>query len=94
MAKLSKDTVVADVASAADVSKSDAEAVLNAFFDKAASAMRNGDEVTWPKFGKFSQGHRSARTGRNPQTGASIEIAASNHPKFTAAAALKETVKG
>lgn len=94
MAKLSKDTVVADVASAADVSKSDAEAVLSAFFEKAANAMRNGDEITWPKFGKFSQGRREARTGRNPQTGATIDIPASNHPKFTAAAALKDTVKG
>jgi DNA-binding protein HU-beta len=94
VAKLSKDTVVADVASSAGVSKTDAEAVLTAFFDKAAAAMRNGDEVTWPKFGKFSQGHRAARTGRNPQTGATIDIPASNHPKFTAAAALKDTVKG
>ena len=92
MAKLSKDAIVADVADGANVSKADAERVLNAFFDKTADAMRNGDEVAWPKFGKFSQTQRSARVGRNPQTGVEVQIPASKAPKFTAAAALKQTV--
>jgi len=92
VAKLSKDAIVADVADGANVSKADAERVLNTFFDKTADAMRNGDEVAWPKFGKFSQTQRSARVGRNPQTGVEVQIPASKAPKFTAAAALKQTV--
>lgn len=94
MTKLSKDVVVADVASRAGVSKTDAENVLSQFFQIAADAMRHGDEVSWPQFGKFSQTQRSARQGRNPQTGESIQIAASKAPKFTASAALKKDVNG
>ena len=92
MAKISKADIVDKVADSAEVSKADAERVLDSFFDAASSAMRAGDEVSWPKFGKFSQSQRKARIGRNPATGEPVNIAAARAPKFTAAAALKSEV--
>lgn len=56
--------------------------------------MAAGDEVNVTGFGKFTVTERSARQGRNPQTGETIQIAASSAPKFSAASALKNAVKG
>ena len=53
------------------------------------SAAKTGEEVAWPGFGKFGASHRAARTGRNPQTGATISIAASTGLKFSASSTLK-----
>ena len=57
------------VADAAGVSKADAERTLGAFFDHVVSVAKKGEKVAWPGFGSFSTTKRSARTGRNPQTG-------------------------
>jgi DNA-binding protein HU-beta len=80
------------VAKRADVSKADAERVVDAFFDEVVSAAKSGDKVAWPGFGSFSTSNRAARTGRNPQTGAEVKIAASTAMKFTASSALKQTL--
>jgi len=82
------------VADAAGVSKADAERTLGAFFDHVVAATKKGEKVAWPGFGSFSTTKRSARTGRNPQTGEPVQIAASKSVKFTAAKALKETMNG
>ena len=94
MAKLTKADVVARVAENAEVTKAEAERVIDAFFDETAQAVKGGDEVAWPKFGKFSKSERAARMGRNPQTGEAVQVPASTSMKFSAAAALKETMNG
>ena len=55
---------------------------------------KKGDKVAWPGFGSFSTTKRPARTGRNPQTGAPVDIAASTAMKFTASSTLKSTLNG
>ena len=89
-----KAELISSVAEAADVSKSDAEAVIGALFDTIVSVAKSGDKVTWPGFGSFSTGHRNARTGRNPQTGAPVDIPASTVMKFSASSTLKATLNG
>jgi DNA-binding protein HU-beta len=74
-----------ELAQKAGVGKDDVENV----FDAIASELAGGGEVAIAGFGKFSVSRRSAREGRNPATGATIQIAASNAAKFSAASALK-----
>ena len=82
------------VADAAGVSKADAERTLGAFFDHVVSATKSGEKVAWPGFGAFSTTKRSARTGRNPQTGAPVQIKASTAMKFSASSTLKTALNG
>ena len=82
------------IAEAAGLSGADAERALDAVLDTITKTVAAGDKVTIPGFGTFERRERSARTGRNPQTGAEIQIAASKVPKFSAGSALKKTVKG
>lgn len=65
---------------------------LSAFTDTVTSAMKNGDKVQLVGFGTFEVSKRAARTGRNPRTGETVEIAASATPKFKAGKALKNAV--
>ena len=90
---MNKSDVVERVASTADVGKQQAERVIDAFFDTVRSAVGGGDKVGWPGFGSFSVSQRSARTGRNPQTGEPVKIAASRAVKFTPGSALKDFMK-
>jgi DNA-binding protein HU-beta len=82
------------VADAAGVSKADAERTLGAFFDHVVKATKKGEKVAWPGFGSFSTTKRPARTGRNPQTGAPVQIKASTAMKFTASSTLKTALNG
>jgi len=82
------------VADAAGVSKADAERTLGAFFDHVVTATKKGEKVAWPGFGSFSTTKRSARTGRNPQTGAPVQIKASTAMKFSASSTLKSALNG
>lgn len=86
---MNKSELVDAVASAAGVTKGQAEGVLDSFFGTVVSATKRGDKVAWPGFGSFSVSQRAARTGRNPQTGAPVMIAASKAMKFSASATLK-----
>jgi DNA-binding protein HU-beta len=86
---MTKAELIGAVADKAGVSKADAEKTLNAFFDHVVTATKEGDKVAWPGFGSFSSSKRPARTGRNPQTGAPVNIAASTAMKFTASSTLK-----
>jgi DNA-binding protein HU-beta len=80
------------VAASANVSKTDAERTLGAFFDHVTKATKKGDKISWPGFGAFTTTKRAARTGRNPQTGAPVKIAAATAMKFTPSATLKSTL--
>ena len=80
------------VAEAADLSAAQADRALNAVLDSITSSLASGEKVTLPGFGTFETRDRAARQGRNPQTGATIDIAASTTPAFKAGAQLKQAV--
>lgn len=77
-----------------DLAKSAVKAVLDAVGETAQKTLAAGEEVTLPGIGKLTVSQRAARTGRNPQTGEEIKIAAKMAPKFSAAKALKDAVSG
>jgi nucleoid DNA-binding protein len=73
--------------------KKDAQAAVDCVFSSITKALAKGDAVSLVGFGAFKVTARKARKGRNPQTGAEINIAASKVPKFVAGKALKDAVK-
>ena len=81
------------IASAASLSKADAKRALDAFVDTTSKALKKGDRVALVGFGSFSVSNRSARKGRNPQTGKEINIPAKKVVKFKAGAELSGKVK-
>lgn len=89
---MTKAELIEAVADAAGVSKAEAERTVGAFFDTVVSTTKKGDKVAWPGFGSFSTTKRPARTGRNPQTGEPVKIAASTAMKFTASSTLKSAL--
>lgn len=89
---MTKTEFIDEVAERAGLSKKDASAAVDAVLETIEGALKRGSDVTFSGFGKFSVSARSAREGRNPATGAKIQIAASNVPKFSAGAALKKAV--
>lgn len=89
---MTKKELVAAMAEKTELTKKDTELLLNALVEVVSEALANGDEVALSGFGKFEVRERAARTGRNPQTGETIEIAATKAPAFKAAKALKEAV--
>ncbi len=86
---MNKSELIDVVAGQAGVTKGVAEEVVSAFFGVVQSEAKNGGKVAWPGFGSFSTTRRSARVGRNPQTGAPVKIAASTAMKFTPSSVLK-----
>ncbi|MFM9084929.1 MAG: HU family DNA-binding protein [Acidimicrobiia bacterium] len=86
---MTKGELIDAVANKAGVSKVDADRTIQAFFDLVVSSTKKGDKVAWPGFGAFSTSHRKARTGRNPQTGAPVQVPASIAMKFSASSTLK-----
>ena len=80
------------VASKADIPKQKAEDIVNGVFDDIVAALKNGDKVNISGFGTFSVSERKARTGRNPKTGESIQIASSRAAKFKAGKTLKDSL--
>ncbi|HIG48859.1 MAG TPA: HU family DNA-binding protein [candidate division Zixibacteria bacterium] len=84
--------LAAQVADAADLSKSDADSAVAATLDAIKGSLADGDSVTLIGFGTFSVSQREARTGRNPSTGAKINIPAKKVAKFSAGKALKDAV--
>lgn len=91
---MNKSELVEALANGSGITKAAASRVLEAFVQTVTDALKSGDQVVLPGFGSFSTGNRSARTGRNPQTGATIQIRASRVAKFKAGKALKEAVRG
>jgi DNA-binding protein HU-beta len=90
---MNKKELVAAIAEKTEMKKVDAEASVNAIVEVISEELANGGEIALSGLGKFSVKERAARTGRNPQTGETIEIAASKAPAFKAAKALKDAVK-
>lgn len=89
---MSKQELVNYMADKTGLSKKDAEAALSSFVGGVKASLKKGDSVTLVGFGTFSVSKRNARQGRNPQTGATINIPARNVPVFKAGKGLKETV--
>lgn len=89
---VNKSQLVDQIATDADISKAAAGRALDSFIESVTGALKDGDSVALVGFGTFSVRERAARTGRNPQTGESIEIAAANIPSFKVGKALKDAV--
>ena len=91
---MKKVELVDAVAEAADLSKKDAAKAVDAVFDTIQDTLAAGDNVALVGFGTFETRERAARKGRNPQTGAEIEIAATKAPAFKPGKGLKDAVLG
>ncbi|AXI02551.1 HU family DNA-binding protein [Aquirhabdus parva] len=89
---MNKSELIDAIASTASLSKADATKALDAVISSVGEALKKGDTVTLVGFGTFSVKERAARTGRNPKTGAAIQIAASKVPGFKAGKGLKDIV--
>jgi len=90
---MNKSELVSAIASDAGISKADAEKALNACTESIKKALAGGGNVQLIGFGTFSVSERSARTGRNPQTGKEIQIPAKKVVKFKPGKALDESVQ-
>ena len=91
---MNKTELVETIAQRTDISKREVQAVLDTFEEIAGDVVAKGKQaLTIPGFLKFEQTQRSARTGRNPQTGETIQVPASNAAKVTAGAKLKNRAK-
>jgi DNA-binding protein HU-beta len=89
---VNKSELVEQIAQKADLSRRDAESAVEATLKTIEEQLANGGEISLTGFGKFHVAARGARQGRNPQTGATIQIAASKVPRFSAGSKLKQTV--
>lgn len=89
---MNKSELIDAIAASADITKADAGRALDAAVEAITQALKAGDQVTLVGFGTFLVKERAARTGRNPQTGKEITIAASKVPGFKAGKGLKDAV--
>ncbi|WP_338044058.1 MULTISPECIES: nucleoid-associated protein HU-beta [Oceanisphaera] len=89
---VNKSQLIDKIADGADITKASAGRALDAFVEAVTESLQEGDQVSLVGFGTFAVRERAARTGRNPQTGAAIEIAAAKTPAFKAGKALKDAV--
>ncbi|AKJ42762.1 nucleoid-associated protein HU-beta [Pragia fontium] len=89
---MNKSQLIDRIAAGADISKAAAGRSLDAIIDAVTDALKEGDQVSLVGFGSFVVRERAARTGRNPQTGKEIKIAAAKVPAFRAGKALKDAV--
>ena len=89
---MNKGELIEAMASASNLTKTDAESALNAFIGSVQSAVADGDKVTLPGFGTFAPSARQARSGVNPQTREPIQIPASQSVRFTLGSDFKRRV--
>jgi DNA-binding protein HU-beta len=89
---MNKGDLINKIAESANLSKAQATDALNAVLDGVTDSLKSGDKVTLIGFGTFSVSHREARSGRNPQTGETIQIAAKNVVKFKPGKEITEAV--
>ena len=89
---MNKTELISAVAGKAEITKKDAEKFINAFFTTVEDALKAGDKIQLIGFGTFEVRARQARKGRNPQTGAEINIPAARVPAFKPGKALKDAV--
>lgn len=90
---MTKSELVEEIANETGLSKADSERALNCFTDTVKKSLKKGNPVTLVGFGTFDVTNRKARVGRNPQTGAEINIPAATVPKFKAGKGLKDAVR-
>ena len=89
---MNKSELIDAIAASADITKADAGRALDDAVEAITNALKAGDQVTLVGFGTFQVKERAERTGRNPQTGKEIKIAASKVPGFKAGKGLKDAV--
>jgi DNA-binding protein HU-beta len=89
---MNKSELVAKIAEGADITKASAGRALDSLIQSITAELAGGGEVTLVGFGTYKVNDRAARTGRNPQTGAEIQISAAKVPTFKAGKVLKDTV--
>nr|WP_276529778.1 nucleoid-associated protein HU-beta [Xenorhabdus griffiniae] len=94
MISVNKSQLIDKIAADANLSKAAAGRVVDAFISSVSGALKKGDDVVLVGFGTFTVRERAARTGRNPQTGKEIKIAAAKVPAFRAGKGLKDAVNG
>lgn len=90
---MNKAQLIDAMASEANLTKADAKKALDAFISSTSTALKGGDRIALVGFGSFSVAERSARTGRNPKTGAEMKIPAKKVVKFKAGSDLADAVK-
>ena len=90
---MNKAELIQAIVAKTEMSKKDAEAALGATIEAITEALKAGEKVALVGFGTFAAKERAARTGKNPQTGEAITIAASKAPAFVAGKALKDAVQ-
>lgn len=90
---MNKSELIDQIAESADISKAAAGRALDATVAAVKASLKKGGSVSLVGFGTFYVGKRAARTGRNPQTGATLKIKAAKVPKFRAGKGLKDAVK-
>jgi len=90
---VTKTDLIDTVAGLAGLSKEDASKAVNGTIQAITDALKSGDQVSLVGFGSFAVKERAARQGRNPQTGATIQIKASKQPSFKAGKALKDAIQ-
>jgi len=91
---MTKSELISKLADAGEISKKQADTVLNALVDNIVRTVRKGEPLKIPDLGTFKRRNLKARMGRNPQTGAPLKIPARKKVGFTAAKAFKEAVLG
>lgn len=90
---MNKSELIASIAEKSGLTKKDVETVINGLLDEITGALSKGDKVQFVGFGTFETRKRASRSGRNPQTGAVIQIPETTVPAFKAGNKLKEAVK-
>ena len=89
---MNKTELIAAIAEKTELSRKDAEKALKAFTEVVEEELKKGEKIQLVGFGTFEVSERAAREGRNPQTGDTMQIAASKSPKFKAGKALKDAI--
>ncbi|OHV56628.1 DNA-binding protein HU [Photorhabdus temperata] len=92
MIRVNKSQLIDKIAAGSNISKAAAGRVVDAFISSVTGALKDGDDVALVGFGTFAVRERSARTGRNPQTGKELKIAAAKVPAFRPGKGLKDAV--
>ena len=90
---MNKQELIENIAASADITKAAAGRALDSMIDSVTGALKTGDSVVLVGFGTFTVRDRAARTGRNPQTGAEIQISAAKVPAFKAGQSIKRCCK-
>ena len=91
---MKKAELIKNVAEAANVSKKDAEAVMNALVTELGQAMKKGDDVRIPGLGTFTTRTRAERVAKNPRTGETVTVPSATVPSFKAGKELKDLING